>query len=67
MVMSDKKTETETNTLIRAKAAQYARLFLAQKYYEEYSELYYAYCKNRGLTTRRNGKPIPDERELVSE
>jgi hypothetical protein len=65
--MSDKKTETEINTLIRAKAAQYARLFLAQKYKEEYSELYYAYCKNRGLTTRRNGKPIPDERELVSE
>jgi hypothetical protein len=63
--MSDK--ETETSTLIRAKAAQYARLFLAKKYREEYIELYSAYCKNRGLTTRRNLKPMVDERELVSE
>jgi hypothetical protein len=52
---------------IRNAAAVYARLFLAQKYREEYAELYSAYCKNRGLNTRRNRKPMADERELVRE
>ncbi len=52
---------------IRNDAAVYARRFLAQKYKEEYAELYSAYCKNRGLNTRRNRKPVADERELVRE
>ena len=52
---------------IRNAAAVYARRFLAQKYREEYAELYSAYCKNRGLNTRRNRKPVVDERELVRE
>ena len=52
---------------IRNAAAVYARRFLAQKYREEYAELYSAYCKNRGLNTRRNRKPVVDERELVNE
>ena len=52
---------------IRAAAANYARRFLSLKYREEYNELYSAYCKNRGLTTRANRKPMIDERELVSE
>ena len=52
---------------IRGAAANYARQFLSIKYREEYSELYSAYCLNRGLTSRRYRKPIPDERELVSE
>jgi hypothetical protein len=48
---------------IRAKAANYARLFLAQKYYEEYSELYRAYLANRGVTTRRTKTTLIDERK----
>lgn len=51
---------------IRARAASYARLFLANKYSEEYAELYNAYLVNRGLTTRK-GKPMTDEREIVKE
>ena len=52
---------------IRNAAAAYARLFLANKYREEYAELYSAYCRNRGLNTRKNRKPMADERELVRE
>jgi hypothetical protein len=51
---------------IRARAASYARLFLANKYSEEYAELYNAYLVNRGLTTRK-GKPMTDERTTVKE
>ena len=51
---------------IRAKAASYAQGFLANKYYEEYKELYDAYLTNRGVTTRR-GRVMSDERELVKE
>lgn len=51
---------------VRAQAASYARLFLANKYKEEYSELYNAYLVNRGLTTRK-GKPMTDERTTVKE
>ena len=51
---------------IRAKAASYARLFLANKYNEEYAELYNAYLVNRGLTTRK-GKVLTDERIVTSE
>ncbi len=59
--------DAEEVTAIRSAAASYARRFLSIKYREEYSELYSAYCLNRGLTTVRNRTPIPDERELVSE
>jgi len=52
---------------IRNAAAAYARLFLANKYREEYAELYSAYCKNRGLGTRRKPRTMVDERELVNE
>ena len=52
---------------IRNAAAAYARLFLANKYREEYAELYSAYCKNRGLGTRKKPRTMIDERELVSE
>jgi len=51
---------------IRARAASYARLFLANKYNKEYAELYNAYLVNRGLTTRK-GKPMTDERIVNSE
>ena len=51
---------------IRAKAASYAQSFLANKYYEEYKELYDAYLVNRGVNIRR-GRVVLDERELVKE
>lgn len=53
-------------TKLRGLAASYARYFLMQKYKEEYDELYNAYLKNRGLYTRKNRKPLIDER-IVSE
>jgi hypothetical protein len=59
--------DAEEVLAIRTSAASYAKQFLARKYREEYIELYSAYCKNRGLTTRANRKPMVDERELVSE
>ena len=51
---------------IRDRAASYARLFLANKYSEEYAELYNAYLVNRGLTTRK-GKVLTDERVVTNE
>jgi hypothetical protein len=51
---------------IRNKAAGYAKSFLANKYYEEYKELYDAYLVNRGVNTRR-GRVIADERGITSE
>jgi hypothetical protein len=51
---------------IRAKAASYAQSFLANKYYEEYKELYDAYLINRGVTTRR-GRVMADERVVTNE
>jgi len=51
---------------IRAKAASYAQSFLANKYYEEYKELYDAYLTNRGISTRR-GRVISDERTVTNE
>lgn len=51
---------------IRAQAASYARLFLANKYKEEYSELYNAYLTNRGLATRQS-KVMKDERTVNNE
>ncbi len=52
---------------IRNAAANYAKGFLANKYKEEYAELYSAYCKNRGLRTRKKPRTMVDERELVRE
>ena len=57
---------TKTNAAIRAKAAEYAKKFLAQKYREEYQELYRAYLTNRGVNVREQGTAI-DERLLVKE
>ncbi len=54
------------HTNIRARAADYAKIFLAQKYREEYQELYRAYLINRGVAVREQGNVI-DERLLVKE
>ena len=51
---------------IRAKAASYAQSFLANKYYEEYKELYDAYLINRGVNIRR-GRVLKDERITANE
>lgn len=51
---------------IRAKAASYAQTFLANKYYDEYKELYDAYLTNRGINVRRS-KVIVDERTITNE
>jgi hypothetical protein len=51
---------------IRAQAASYAKTFLANKYRNEYDELYRAYLVNRGVTTRTS-KNMVDERNLVKE
>ena len=57
---------TNDTIKIRAKAASYAQSFLANKYYEEYKELYDAYLINRGVSTRR-GRVLTDERIVTSE
>ena len=59
-------TEVNDTLKIRAKAASYAQSFLANKYYEEYKELYDAYLINRGIKIRRS-RTLVDERELVKE
>lgn len=64
-VWSETMTPNETMK-IRAKAASYAQSFLANKYYEEYKELYDAYLTNRGVSTRR-GRVISDERTVTNE
>jgi hypothetical protein len=51
---------------IRAQAASYAKTFLANKYRDEYDQLYRAYLVNRGVTTRTS-KNMVDERELTTE
>jgi len=52
---------------IKTAASDYAKRFLAHKYSLEYSELYQAYCNNRGLDTHRSHKIAPiDERLLVN-
>lgn len=53
------------NAIIRAKAAEYAKIFLAQKYKQEYQELYRAYLINRGINVRKQGNAV-DERLLLS-
>ena len=57
---------TDDTIKIRAKAASYAQSFLANKYYDEYKELYDAYLVNRGVTTRR-GRVMKNERVVTSE
>jgi hypothetical protein len=51
---------------IRAQAASYAKTFLANKYRDEYDQLYRAYLVNRGVTTRTSRNMV-DEREMVKE
>ena len=57
---------TDDTMKIRAKAASYAQSFLANKYYDEYKELYDAYLTNRGVKTRR-GRVMKDERLINNE
>ena len=59
-------SEANDSMKIRAKAASYAQSFLANKYYEEYKELYDAYLINRGVSTRR-GRVLKDERVITNE
>ena len=59
-------SEANDSMKIRAKAASYAQSFLANKYYEEYKELYDAYLINRGVSTRR-GRVLKDERITANE
>ena len=51
---------------IRVQAASYAKTFLANKYHDEYQELYNAFLSNRGISTRKN-KVLVDERLIASE
>jgi len=51
---------------IRVQAASYAKTFLANKYHDEYQELYNAFLSNRGVSTRKN-KALVDERLLANE
>ena len=60
------QTVPDETMKIRAKAASYAQSFLANKYYDEYKELYDAYLINRGITIRR-GRVMKDERIVTSE
>ena len=57
------KQQKFNNIKIRTKAAAYAKTFLAKKYYEEYRELYEAYLRNRGYTTRATTVMV-DERTI---
>ena len=51
---------------IRVQAASYAKTFLANKYHDEYQELYNAFLNNRGISTRKT-KVLIDERLIASE
>lgn len=51
---------------IRVQAASYAKTFLANKYHDEYQELYNAFLFNRGVSTRKN-KVLVDERLISNE
>ena len=57
------KQQKFNNVKIRGAAATYAKTFLAKKYRKEYLELYEAYLRNRGYTTR-NTTVIVDERTI---
>jgi hypothetical protein len=50
---------------IKTAASDYAKRFLGRKYHEEYTELYQAYCRNRGVETRSTFALV-DERLLVN-
>jgi len=51
---------------VRNKATEYAKGFLSNKYYAEYTELYQAYCINRGVKVTKGRKLPPiDERLIV--
>jgi len=58
--------DTKESIRIRGLAAKYARQFLVQKYKEEYTELYNAYLKNRGIQNRRT-RTLVDERTVLNE
>jgi hypothetical protein len=51
---------------IKTAASDYAKRFLSRKYHEEYTELYEAYCRNRGVETKSTFALV-DERLLVKE
>lgn len=51
---------------IRVQAASYAKTFLANKYHDEYQELYNAFLSNRGISTRK-AKVLVDERLIGNE
>lgn len=51
---------------IRVQAASYAKTFLANKYHDEYQELYNAFLTNRGVSTRKT-KVLVDERLIANE
>ena len=51
---------------IKSLAVDYAKHFLSHKYSLEYSELYTAYCNNRGVDTRRSHKLPPIDERLLS-
>ena len=53
---------------IKVGANRYAQDFLAQKYNEEYQELYEAYLLNRGFTPiKRIRQELVDEREVLKQ
>jgi hypothetical protein len=49
---------------IKSAAVDYAKRFLAKKYHIEYTELYQAYCRNRGVDTNST-HGLVDERLLT--
>ena len=51
---------------VRVAASSYARRFLANKYHDEYEELYRAYLINRGIPVREKSE-IVDERTTTNE
>ena len=57
------KNKNSEHVKERVAAQRYAFKFLANKYHEEYRELYQAYLINRGITVRAK-QEIIDEREL---
>jgi len=50
---------------IKSSASDYAKRFLAHKYSLEYSELYEAYCNNRGVDTRGSHRVAPIDERIV--
>ena len=50
---------------VRNKATEYAKTYLSHKYYDEYIELYQAYCINRGVKVTKGRKVPPIDERLV--